>query len=270
MTTTAQANATEPVTPYPPLVIGGEEVSSRLITGSGGMTSLSALKAALIASKTSLTTVAIRRFEPTRSMGLYKLLGELNLKILPNTAGCYSHKEAILTAKLASEALGTKFIKIEVIADDATLLPDPIETLRATESLANEGFIVMAYCSDDPILARRLELAGAAAVMPLGSPIGSGLGILNPYNIESITNHSNVPVILDAGVGGASDVSQAMELGCDGVLVASAINRAQYPELMAKSLALALEAGYLTRISGRIPKRDQALASSPTEGMIAQ
>ncbi|MDA8398164.1 MAG: thiazole synthase, partial [Actinomycetota bacterium] len=249
------------------LVVGGHEFASRLITGTGAMTSLGMLRESLIASGTSLTTVAIRRFDPRASVGLFDLLQELKLAVLPNTAGCYSAREAVTTARLAAEALGTDLVKVEVIADDTSLLPDPVETLRATEELAGSGFSVMAYLSDDPILARHAETAGASAVMPLGSPIGSGLGILNPYNIAMIAANARVPVILDAGVGTASDAALAMELGCAGVLVASAVNRAEDPPRMAAAIAAAVEAGYLARGAGRIARRGQALASSPVEGM---
>ncbi len=252
---------------YPPLRVSNHEFASRLITGTGAMTSLAMLRASLIAAETSMTTVAIRRFDPHASTGLFEMLEELSLSVLPNTAGCYSAKEAVATAKLAREALGTDLIKVEVIADDATLLPDGLETLRATAELAEAGFCVMAYASDDPILARRLEQAGASAVMPLGSPIGSGLGILNPYNIETIVANAGVPIILDAGIGTASDAAQAMELGCAGVLVASCVNRAEDPPTMARALALAVEAGYLAHSAGRIPKRSSALASSAAFGI---
>ena len=252
---------------YPPLVVGGHEFASRLITGTGAMTSLAMLRESLVASGTSLTTVAIRRFDPRASVGLFDLLQELKLVVLPNTAGCYSARKAVTTARLAAEALGTDLVKVEVIADDTSLLPDPMETLRATEELAGAGFRVMAYLSDDPILARRAEQAGASAVMPLGSPIGSGLGILNPYNIGMIAENARVPVILDAGVGTASDAALAMELGCSGVLVASAVNRAEDPPRMAAAISAAVEAGYLARGAGRIAKRTQALATSPGEGM---
>ena len=252
---------------YPPLKVGKYELESRLITGTGAMTSLAILRESLVASQTSMTTVAMRRFNPSVSVGLFEMLKELNLFILPNTAGCYSAGEAVTTARLAAEALETDLVKVEVIADDTTLLPDPIETEKATAELASLGFTVLAYVSDDPILARRIEQAGASAVMPLGSPIGSGLGILNPYNIETIAANAGVPVILDAGIGTASDAAQAMELGCSAVLVASCVNRAENPASMALALALAVEAGYLAHRAGRIPKRSYALASSTGENM---
>lgn len=253
---------------YPPLKIGNHSFDSRLITGSGAMTSLNSLKRAIIASGSKMTTVAMRRFDPAVSPQLFNTLLELGVQVLPNTAGCYSAREAILTARLAREALGTDLVKIEVISDDITLLPDPIETLNATEELANDGFTVLVYTSDDPILCRRIENAGASAVMPLGSPIGSGLGILNPYNIETIANYATIPVILDAGIRSASDVAMAMELGCQGVLVASAINRAQNPEAMARALAYGVSAGYIARQSGPIPKQTQARATSQVNGLI--
>ncbi len=253
---------------YPPLNIAKYTLDSRLITGSGGMTSLASLSDTIKACGTSMTTVSIRRFDPRMSPHLFVTLRELGIYILPNTAGCFSAKEAILTARLAREALETDLIKVEVIADDTTLLPDPIETLRTTQELVEDGFTVLAYISDDPILARRVEAAGAAAVMPLGSPIGSGLGILNPYNIESIVNYASVPVILDAGIRTASDACLAMELGCDAVLVASAINRAANPPTMAKAISHGVTAGYSARHAGPIPKQMTAHASSTSAGII--
>jgi thiazole synthase len=187
--------------------------------------------------------------------------------VLPNTAGCKTAHEAVLTARLAREALETNWIKLEVVNDDHTLLPDPIELLDAAQQLVADGFIVLPYTNDDPILARHLQRAGCAAVMPLGSPIGSGLGIRNPHNIELIVAEAQVPVILDAGIGTASDAALAMELGCDAVLLASAVTRAQKPAMMARAMAHAVEAGRLARSAGRIPRRVHAEASSPTLGM---
>jgi thiazole synthase len=187
--------------------------------------------------------------------------------VLPNTAGCRTAREAVLTAQLAREALQTDWVKLEVVADDETLLPDPVELLAAAQELVADGFVVLPYTNDDPVLARRLERAGCAAVMPLGSPIGSGLGILNPHNIELIVAEAEVPVILDAGVGTASDAALAMELGCDGVLLASAITRSQNPALMAEAMSAAVVAGRLARRAGRIPRRRHAEASSPRTGM---
>jgi thiazole synthase len=186
---------------------------------------------------------------------------------LPNTAGCRTAAEAVRTAQLAREALETDWIKLEVIADERTLLPDPIELLDAAQSLVAQGFRVLPYTNDDPVLARRLQQAGCVAVMPLGSPIGTGLGVANPHNIELIVGEATVPVILDAGIGTASDAALAMELGCDGVLLASSVTRAQDPAAMATAMAYAVEAGRLARRAGRIPKRFHAQASSPTEGM---
>jgi thiazole synthase len=183
---------------------------------------------------------------------------------LPNTAGCRGAAEAVLTAQLAREALGTDWVKLEVIADERTLLPDAVELVRAAERLVDDGFVVLPYTNDDPVLARRLEDTGCAAVMPLGSPIGTGLGIANPHNIEMIVEQAGVPVVLDAGIGTASDAALAMELGCDAVLLASAVTRAADPPKVAAAMAAAVPAGYLARQAGRIPKRFWAQASSPS------
>jgi thiazole synthase len=241
--------------------------------GTGGAASLLGLEQALVASGTELTTVALRRVQAAGSgvdAGIWQLLARLGIRTLPNTAGCYSAAEAVLTARLGREACGTDWVKLEVIADDLTLLPDPVELLVAARQLVADGFVVLAYTNDDPITARKLEDAGCAAVMPLGSPIGSGLGILNPHNIEAIAAAAAVPVILDAGIGTASDAALAMELGCDGVLVASAVTRAAGPAMMAAAIRGAVEAGWLARRAGRIPRRDRALASSPVDGRIDQ
>jgi thiazole synthase len=187
--------------------------------------------------------------------------------VLPNTAGCFTAREAVTTARLAREALGSDWVKLEVIGDDRTLLPDPSELLEAAEVLVEDGFVVLPYTNDDPILARRLEDAGCAAVMPLGSPIGSGMGINNPYNLRLIVEAASVPVILDAGVGTASDAALAMEAGCDAVLLASAISRAADPVAMARAMRKAIEAGYEAAQAGRIPRRMYARASSPEEGI---
>ena len=252
----------------PALQVGGYTLQSRLIMGTGGITDLDALEKALIASGTTLTTVAMRRYSPDTKTSVFSMLERLGIDILPNTAGCYTVKDTVLTAELAREALETDLIKVEVIADEHTLLPDVIETLEATEQLADRGFIPMVYTSDDPAAAVRLENAGAAAVMPLGAPIGTGLGILNPHNIELIASRAEVPVVLDAGIGAASEAAQAMELGCDAVLVASAVTRAQRPTDMAHAVRLAVEAGLLSRAAGRIPRREHAQASSTREGII--
>ena len=247
-----------------PLVIAGRNFGSRLITGTGGADNLTVLEEALIASGTELTTVAMRRVDSAGGTGVLDLLKRLEIVPLPNTAGCRSAREAVLTAQLAREALETDWVKLEVIADERTLLPDVVELLSAAEQLVDEGFTVLPYTTDDPIVARRLEEAGCAAVMPLGSPIGTGLGIANPHNIEMIVDGAHVPVILDAGIGTASDAALAMELGCDAVLLATAVTRAKNPPLMAAAMADAVRAGYRARLAGRIPKRFWAQASSPS------
>ncbi|MFI6319307.1 thiazole synthase [Nonomuraea sp. NPDC050556] len=246
------------------LIIAGERFSSRLIMGTGGAPSLEVLDQALVASGTELTTVAMRRLDPSAPGSVLDVLKNRGIKVLPNTAGCFTAGEAVLTAKLAREALGTNWVKLEVINDERTLLPDPIETFDAAERLVADGFVVLPYIGDDPALARRLEQAGCAAVMPLGAPIGSGLGIRNPHNIELIVEAAGVPVILDAGIGTASDAALAMELGCDAVLLATAVTRAQQPSLMAAAMAAAVQAGRMARAAGRIPRRRYAEASSPT------
>ncbi len=252
-----------------PLVIAGEEFGSRLIMGTGGAPSMSVMEEALVASGTELTTVAMRRVDPSAPGSVLDVLERRKIRVLPNTAGCFTAGEAVLTAKMAREALGTTWVKLEVIADERTLLPDPIELLDAAEQLVDAGFVVLPYTNDDPVLAHRLEQAGCAAVMPLGSPIGSGLGIRNPHNIELIVERAGVPVILDAGLGTASDAALAMELGCDAVLLATAVTRAREPVLMARAMRHAVEAGRLARLAGRIPKRHHARASSPWEGLTA-
>jgi thiazole synthase len=249
-----------------PLIIAGETFSSRLIMGTGGAPSLAVLDRALAASGTELTTVAMRRVSPGSAGSVLDVLAARGIRVLPNTAGCYTAAEAVRVAMLAREALGTSWVKLEVIADERTLLPDPIELLAAAEQLTAEGFTVLPYANDDPVLARRLEQAGCAAVMPLGSPIGSGLGIGNPHNIELIVESAGVPVILDAGIGTASDAAIAMELGCDGVLLATSVTRARDPELMADAMRCAVIAGRQARRAGRVPRRRHALASSPPAG----
>jgi thiazole synthase len=250
-----------------PWTLAGQELSSRLILGTGGVQSLDVLRRVLDASATALTTVAMRRVSPDGEGSLLGTLRDAGVRILPNTAGCHTASEARLVARLGREALGTDWVKLEVVADDHTLLPDPVELLDAARLLVADGFTVLPYTNDDPILARRLEDVGCAAVMPLGSPIGSGLGIRNPHNIELIVAEAEVPVVLDAGVGTTSDAALAMELGCDAVLLASAVTRAQEPALMAAAMASAVAAGRLARRAGRIPKREHARASSPTTGM---
>jgi len=248
------------------LHIAGEVLASRLLLGTGGMTSLDVLRAALAASGTAMATVAVRRVEASAKGSLLTLLDELGVRVLPNTAGCATASEAVLTAKLAREAFGTDWVKLEVVGDDRTLLPDVVELLTAAEQLAEDGFVVLPYTTDDPVLAFRLQQVGCAAVMPLGSPIGSGLGIRNPHNIALLREAVEVPVILDAGVGTASDAALAMELGCDAVLVATAVNRAHDPVAMANAMRLAVEAGRQARQAGRIPVRFHAEPSSPLEG----
>jgi thiazole synthase len=245
------------------LTIAGRRFSSRLILGTGGASNLAVLEQALVASGTELTTVAMRRIDTAGAPGVLELLNRLGITPLPNTAGCRSAAEAVLIARLARDALQNDWIKLEVIADERTLLPDAVELVRAAEILVDDGFVVLPYTTDDPVLARRLEDTGCAAVMPLGSPIGTGLGIANPYNIEMIVEQAGVPVVLDAGIGTASDAALAMELGCDAVLLASAVTRAADPPAMAAALAAAVTAGHLARHAGRIPKRFWAQASSP-------
>ena len=257
------------VEPTDPFTIAGADLGSRLILGTGGMTSPESLASALRASGTTLATVAVRRVDPATRHSLVDLLDGLGIRILPNTAGCFTAADAVLTAKLAREAFSTDWVKLEVIGDDRTLLPDPIELVAAAEQLVDDGFVVLPYCGDDPVVASRLEQVGCAAVMPLGAPIGSGLGIRNPHNIELIVEQAGVPVILDAGIGTASDACLAMELGCSGVLVASAVTRAQDPTLMALAMRDAVVAGRAARRAGRISRRFVAEASSSFEGMVA-
>jgi thiazole synthase len=246
--------------------IGSMSSPSRLVVGTGGFRSMEVLEASLIASEATIATVALRRVDPNVKGSIYDLLERRNFSLLPNTAGCYSASEAVKLAELAREAFETNAVKLEVIGDDRTLLPDTTETLVAADQLVRKGFEVWAYTSDDLIVAQRLEQCGCVAVMPLGSPIGSGLGIRNPHAIALITERAGVPVLLDAGVGTASDAALAMELGCDGVLAASAINRALEPVMMAEALRDAVRAGYSAFRAGRIPPRLHAEASSPSLG----
>ncbi len=250
-----------------PLTIAGREFRSRLILGTGGFRSLDVLRAAVTESEAQVATVAMRRIDPSAEGSVLDVLRDEGLFVLPNTAGCFTARDAVTTARLAREALGTEWVKLEVIGDDRTLLPDSAELLEAAETLVAEDFVVLPYTNDDPILARRLEDAGCAAVMPLGSPIGSGMGIRNPYNLRLIVEAARVPVILDAGIGTASDATLAMEAGCEGVLLASAVSRAEDPVRMARAMRLAVEAGALARAAGRIPRRLYAEATSPVEGV---
>ncbi len=251
------------------LTIAGRTFGSRLLLGTGGFRRMVTLEAAVAASRTELVTLALRRAGSggTDIEGsLVDALGRAGVALLPNTAGCFTARDAVLTAKLAREAFGTDWVKLEVIGDDRTLLPDAVELLAAAEELVADGFVVLPYTTDDPVLARRLEDVGCAAVMPLGSPIGSGLGIRNPHNIELIVERAGVPVVLDAGIGTASEAALALELGCDAVLCASAISRAEDPVAMAHAIRLAVEAGRLARGAGRIPRRTHALPSTPVAG----
>jgi thiazole synthase len=249
------------------LVIAGRPFRSRLILGTGGFTNHEILAAALQASGTELCTVALRRLDPNARGGILDVLEAAHVAVLPNTAGCFTTRDAVITAKLAREAFATDWIKLEVIGDDRTLLPDAVELLAAAETLVADGFVVLPYTTDDPVLARRLEDVGCKAVMPLGSPIGSGMGICNPYNLSILIERAGVPVILDAGVGTASDATLAMELGCDAVLCASAIARAHDPVAMAHAIGTAVRAGRLARGAGRIPRRRHAEASTTDVGL---
>jgi thiazole synthase len=249
------------------LMIAGKSFASRLLMGSGGYPNQQVLLDSLRAAEPALVTVALRRIslEPYAE-SLVDLLDDFTL--LPNTAGCATVRDAVLTAQLGREALETNWVKLELIGDRETLYPDVEQLLRATEELVKDGFIVLPYCTDDPVICRKLADAGAAAVMPLGSPIGTGLGIANPYAIERICATSAVPVILDAGIGTASDAAQAMELGCDGVLLNTAVAKARDPSRMAIAMRHAVLAGREARLAGRIPKRTQAEPSSPQLGLV--
>ena len=262
--------------------IGTHELQSRLIIGTGKYETMDQMRQALDASGADCVTVAVRR-DRLHDRGSRNILDDLDferLTLLPNTAGCYNARDAVRTAKLGREILsnlgnpGSDWVKLEVLGDSKTLLPDPIATLQATEQLVEDGFQVLCYTSDDPVMARRLKEAGAAAVMPAGSPIGSGQGVLNPNNIRIILEYlkdgdPEYPVIVDAGVGAASDVAQAMELGVDGVLLNTAIAHARDPVQMARAMKAALDAGRWSFLAGRIPKRLYATASTPEKGLIS-
>lgn len=250
------------------VTIAGRELRSALFLGTGGLPSLALLEPVLEAAEPGLVTVSVRRASTVQEGGFLDVLRRSGVPLLPNTAGCTSAREAVLTAQLAREALGTTWVKLEVIGDETSLMPDALELVEAAELLVRDGFVVLPYATDDPVLARRLEDVGCAAVMPLGSPIGSGLGVLNPHAIEAVVAAVSVPVVLDAGVGTASDAALAMELGCTAVLAATAITRADDPAQMARALRLAVEAGAAARAAGRIPRRTTARASSPTAGRI--
>jgi thiazole synthase len=254
-----------------PLVIAGRTFGSRLVVGTGKYPSHAVMKAAHEASGTEMVTVAVRRVDLTLtgSTSLLSWIDTSRIFLLPNTAGCYTADDAVRTARLAREAGLSNWIKLEVIGDERTLFPDNEALLAATRVLVHEGFVVLPYTNDDPIACRKLEDAGAAAVMPLGAPIGSGLGIQNPNNLQIIKEQAHVPVIVDAGVGTASDASIAMELGADGVLMNTAIAGAGDPPMMAAAMKHAVEAGRLAFLAGRIPRKRYASASSPTAGLIA-
>ena len=254
------------------LKIADQEFDSRMIVGTGKYADLNVMARALEASGTQLVTVAVRRIDLSdkSSESILHYIAPDRYKLLPNTAGCYSADEAVRTAHLAREAGMSDMIKLEVIGDELTLMPDPVETIKAAEVLIKEGFTVLPYISDDPIMALKLQDLGAATIMPIGAPIGSGQGIQNLNNIRIIIERAKVPVIVDAGVGTASDVAVAMELGCDGVLINTGIAQAKDPVSMAKAMKLACEAGRLAFLAGRIPKRLYAKASSPTEGLISR
>lgn len=251
------------------LKIGKMEFTSRLMVGTGKYPSNEIMKKALEASGAQVVTVAVRRVNLDRkNESMLDHIDTGKYTLLPNTAGCYTAEDAIRTARLAREALGTDFVKLEVLGDEKTLFPDNEALLVAAKVLVKEGFTVLPYTSDDPIMAKKLQDIGCAAVMPLAAPIGSGLGIRNPYNIRIILETIKVPVIIDAGVGTASDAAMAMELGCDGLLMNTGIAGAKDPVAMARAMNLAVEAGRLAYRAGRIPKKLYASASSPLEGII--
>lgn len=250
------------------LKIGNREFSSRLIVGTGKGVPYPLMRECIEASGAEIVTVAIRRIPTNEKPGEMLVDYLKGLTLLPNTAMCYSAKDAVLTARLAREALGTDFVKLEVIGDPDTLFPDNEELLVAARELINDGFTVLPYCIDDPVICRKLEDLGCAAVMPLAAPIGSGLGIRNPTNLQIIIEKSSVPVIVDAGVGTASDATVALELGADAVLMQTAIYGAREPVKMAQAMRHAIAAGHLARQAGRMPRKLYATASSPVEGVV--
>ena len=258
------------ISPHDPLVIAGKPYASRLLTGTGKFQDLDETRRATEAAGAQIVTVAIRRTNIGQDPGEPNLLDVLppdRYTILPNTAGCFSAEDAVRTCRLARELLdGAPLVKLEVLADIKTLFPDVVETLKATDILVREGFQVMVYTNDDPIIAKKLEDMGCVAVMPLAAPIGSGLGVRNPYNILTIVENARVPILVDAGVGTASDAAIAMELGCDGVLMNTAIAGAKHPVLMASAMRKAIEAGREAFLAGRIPRKRFASASSPIDG----
>jgi thiazole synthase len=251
-----------------PLKIGSMEFGSRVLLGTSSYPDHQTMLDSIAASGTEMVTVSLRRV-PAKAQGtedLYGLLRKMNLSLLPNTAGCFTAREAVLTAEMAREALGTDMIKLEVIADEETLLPDPLELLTAAEDLVASGFTVLPYTNDDPVLARKLEDIGCAAVMPLAAPIGTGLGIRNPHNLELIVSRAGVPVIVDAGLGTASDVALAFELGCDAVLLNTAVARARNPVMMAMAIRDAASGGRAAYLAGRMPSKTVAESASPLKG----
>jgi thiazole synthase len=251
------------------LVVDGELVPSRLWLGTGGLTSPESVRRVVEAAEPGLVTVSMRRTSHLGAGGLLATLRDLGVRILPNTAGCLSAREAVFTAELAREALGTGWVKLEVIGDERSLLPDVVELVDAAATLVERGFTVLPYVTADPVLARRLVDLGCAAVMPLGSPIGSGRGIGDPAAVEAVRAAVSVPVILDAGIGTASEAALALELGCDAVLVATAVTRAEDPVAMAGAMRYGVLAGALARRAGRIPRREEARASSPMHGRVS-
>ena len=255
-----------------PLVIAGTEYHSRLLVGTGKYRDLDETREAIVASGAEIVTVAIRRTNIGQNRdepNLLDVISPNHYTLLPNTAGCYTAEDAVRTCRLARELLdGHDLVKLEVLGDEKTLFPDITQTLQATETLVKEGFKIMVYTNDDPIIAKRFEDMGCVAVMPLAAPIGSGLGIRNPYNILTIVENANVPILVDAGVGTASDAAIAMELGCDGILMNTAIAGAEDPVLMASAMKKAVEAGREAFLAGRIPRKRFASASSPIDGTI--
>jgi len=270
MSTPASKVETSEITQDKPLIIAGVEYKSRLLVGSGKYKDLEETRLATEASGAEIITVAIRRTNIGQNAGEPNLLDVISPEkytILPNTAGCYTADDAVRTCRLARELLdGHNLVKLEVLGDEKTLFPDVVQTLKAAETLVNDGFDVMVYTSDDVLIAKQLEEIGCVAVMPLAAPIGSGLGIRNPYNIRTIVENANVPILVDAGVGTASDAAVAMELGCDGVLMNTAIAAAKNPVLMASAMKKAIEAGREAYLAGRMPKKRFGSASSPIEG----
>ena len=270
MSTPASKVESSEITEDKPLIIAGVEYRSRLLVGSGKYKDLEETRLATEASGAEIITVAIRRTNIGQNANEPNLLDVISPKhytILPNTAGCYTADDAVRTCRLARELLdGHNLVKLEVLGDEKTLFPDVVQTLKAAETLVNDGFDVMVYTSDDVLIAKQLEEIGCVAVMPLAAPIGSGLGIRNPYNIRTIVENANVPILVDAGVGTASDAAVAMELGCDGVLMNTAIAAAKNPVLMASAMKKAIEAGREAYLAGRMPKKRFGSASSPIEG----